>query len=99
MTRSWSPWATSTGAPASRPGVVGTPASNGRVPYSTAVPAQRVGSASSRPPANAAPPLKPTRATGRPAGATPSSQVRNHPVVAARDSATGRPMPRFANQA
>ncbi len=57
------------------------------------------GSSSSRPPAKAAPPLKPTSTTGRPAGATSSSQVRNQSIVARRDSATGRPMPRLANQA
>ena len=32
-------------------------------------------------------------------GATSSSQLRNHAMVVGSDSATGRPMPRLANQA
>jgi hypothetical protein len=41
------------------------------------------------------------RATGRgdPAGATASSQSRNQSIVDLSDSGTGRPIPRFANQA
>ena len=38
-------------------------------------------------------------APGRPAGATSSSQLRNQSIVLRSDSATGRPMPRLANQA
>ena len=39
------------------------------------------------------------RPPNRPAGATTSSQPRNQAIVAARDSATGRPIPRLASHA
>jgi hypothetical protein len=81
------------------PGSTGMPASNGRVPNSTAMPLKRAGSLSARPPAKAAPPLKPTKMTGRPAGATSSSQERNQVNVWLNDVATGRPIPRFSNHA
>ena len=44
-------------------------------------------------------PLKPTKMTGRPAGATSSSQERNQVNVWLNDVATGRPIPRFSNHA
>ncbi len=34
-----------------------------------------------------------------PGGATASSHALNHPIVASSEAATGRPMPRLANQA
>lgn len=60
---------------------------------------ERRGSSSTSPPPNAAPPLIPTTATGRPGGAISSSHARNQRIVAPIDSATGRPIPRLANQA
>ena len=42
---------------------------------------------------------EPDKITGRPVGATSSSQARNQAIVSASDSATGRPMPRFASHA
>jgi hypothetical protein len=64
-----------------------------------AAPAYRDGSSRISPPANAAPPLKPTTMTGRRSGATASSHRRNQAIVSASDSAIGRSMPRLANQA
>ena len=65
-----------------------------------AAPASPAGSSRTRPPANAAPPLKPTSTTGRPAGrdvVEPAAEpVHGAPRASRR---RGRPMPRLANQA
>ena len=44
-------------------------------------------------------PAEPISTTGGPDGATWSSQARNQSMVECSDSATGRPIPRLANQA